>query len=313
MPLLLLLLLPLVSTSSPGVLQQPPGCLEPTPLLILVHSAPANRGLRHTLRETWASNRLGLVKTVFVVGHPKNKDLSDALRQEGEQHGDLLQGDFLDSYRNLTTKHLFALSWAALRCNFASWVLKTDDDQFVDTLHLPLLLSELKVPAGERLFLCQLLRRGPERDPGSKWFISEEEYPGSSYPPYCAGWAYLTNLPTINALLKAAPSLVQLWIDDLFVTGLVAATLDPPVQFYDWSYSFLNLHTHMKAAVLNGDFYTPELMVCGDVGETEIRHVWKKAEFCAKRNCYSLLYGDKEARKDFLPKKQIDNLSKEEL
>ena len=35
MPLLLLLLLPLVSTSPPGLLQQPSGCLEPTPLLIL--------------------------------------------------------------------------------------------------------------------------------------------------------------------------------------------------------------------------------------------------------------------------------------
>merc|ERR1711971_1417254 len=147
----------------------------------------------------------------------------------------------------------------------------------------------------------------------SKWYISEEEYPGSSYPHYCAGWAYLTTLPTIQALLKAAPSLPQLWIDDLFVTGLVADTLNPPVHFYDWSYSFLNHHTHMKDAVLTGDFYTPELMVRGDVGEAEIRHVWKKAEYCARRNCYSLLYGDTEARQGFMPRKQIESLSKEDL
>ena len=248
-----------------------------------------------------------------MVGHPENKKLTEALREEGEQQGDLLQGDFVDSYRNLTTKHLFALSWAALQCNTASWVLKTDDDQFVDTLHLPQLLRELRTSPDDQLFLCQILRRGPERDPGSKWYISEEEYPSSSYPPYCAGWAYLTTLPTIQALLKAAPSLTHLWIDDLFVTGLLASTLDPPVKFYDWSYSFLNFHTHMKAAVLTGDFYTPELMVCGDVGEAEIRHVWKKAEYCAKRNCYSLLYGDKEARKEFMPTKRIDISSKEEL
>ena len=311
----LLLLLPLVSTFSPVLLQQPEGCLEATPLLVLVHSSPANRGLRQTLRDTWARNRAGHIRTVFVVGDPTNNELTEALIEEGEQNGDLLQGDFVDSYRNLTTKHLLALSWAVLHCNIASWVLKTDDDQFVDTLHLPQLLDELRTSPEDLLFLCQILRRGPERDPMSKWYISEEEYPGSSYPPYCAGWAYLTTLPTIKALLKAAPSLPQLWIDDLYVTGLVAAALvDPPVQFYDWSYSFLNYHTHMKAAVLSGDFYTPELMVCGDVGEEEIRHVWKKAEFCARRNCYSLLYGDKDARKDFMPTtKQIERFSKEEL
>ena len=312
MILLALLLLLSEHTGSLNLVQEPALCSKTT-FLILVHSAPAHRALRQTLRDTWAQNRAGHVRTVFVVGHPDDSELTEALEKEGEEKGDLLQGDFYDSYRNLTTKHLLGLSWAAQHCADARWVLKTDDDQFVDMLHLPRLLHQLGVAPEDQLFLCQVLRRGPERDPMSKWYVSEREYPGSSYPPYCAGWAYLTTMTTIRALLKAATSLDQFWIDDLFVTGVVAATLVPPVHFYDWSYSFLNFHTQMKTAVLAGSFYTPELMVCGDVNEAEIRHVWRKAQKCFKKNCYSLLYEDKESREAFLPKRLRDKLSKLEL
>ena len=40
----------------------------------------------------------------------------------------------------------------------------------------------------------------------SKWFVTEEEYPDSAYPTYCAGWAYVTNVPTINRILEGGNS-----------------------------------------------------------------------------------------------------------
>ena len=48
--------------------------------------------------------------------------------------------------------------------------------------------------------------------------MSREEYPAPLYPDYCAGWAYLTTLPTVAALLAMATSTPQLWIDDLYVS-----------------------------------------------------------------------------------------------
>jgi len=42
--------------------------------------------------------------------------------------------------------------------------------------------------------------------------------------------------------------------------------------------------------------------VCGDVGEEEIRHVWRKAERCAATSCQELLYRDPATREDALPK-----------
>ena len=32
-----------------------------------------------------------------------------------------------------------------------------------------------------------LLNSSPNRDPGSKWYVSLEQWPGSVYPPYMAG------------------------------------------------------------------------------------------------------------------------------
>ena len=53
--------------------------------------------------------------------------------------------------------------------------------------------------------------------------MTEEEYPGSSYPPYCAGWAYVTNPATMAAVLQEANcgDHDYFWIDDVFVTGIV--------------------------------------------------------------------------------------------
>ncbi len=45
--------------------------------------------------------------------------------------------DILDSYRNLTLKHMLAYEWTIEHCPEVDFVLKVDDDTFVDTIHLP--------------------------------------------------------------------------------------------------------------------------------------------------------------------------------
>ena len=48
------------------------------------------------------------------------------------------------------------------------------------------------------------MRGGPVRDKASKWFVTAAEWPGAVYPAYCAGWAYVTSLATVRALLDWA-------------------------------------------------------------------------------------------------------------
>ena len=184
--------------------------------------------------------------------------------------------------------------------------------------------------AGDRWFLCQVLDRKPERERSSKWFVTEEEFGESAYPLYCGGWAYVTTVPTVSAVLAWSYSLPYLWIDDLHVTGVIPASKGG-VALHDWGYNFLNHHHHYRYGMVGvctsipylqcsrkelfeGSFFTPELMVCGDVTEKEIEVVFNKAEKCKKSGCYDLIYKDDNFDLTvFAPKHRTREVERSEL
>ena len=43
-----------------------------------------------------------------------------------------MQGGFRDTYRNLSYKNILGKLWASQFCAQAEFIVKTDDDQFVD-------------------------------------------------------------------------------------------------------------------------------------------------------------------------------------
>ena len=58
--------------------------------------------------------------------------LQRRLEEESRRHGDLVQGDFLDTYHNLSYKAVMGNLWVAEFCSQAQFVVKTDDDMYVD-------------------------------------------------------------------------------------------------------------------------------------------------------------------------------------
>lgn len=69
----------------------------------MVHSAPTNKQLRDTIRSTWGN--VNGFKTVFLLGQVVSKDLQRDIDSEANSYGDLVQGSFMDAYRNMTLKH----------------------------------------------------------------------------------------------------------------------------------------------------------------------------------------------------------------
>lgn len=61
--------------------------------------------------------------------------------EESRTHGDILQEDFVDSYMNLTIKSVMGLKWASTHCPQARFLMKTDDDMFIN---VPSLLTYLQ-------------------------------------------------------------------------------------------------------------------------------------------------------------------------
>lgn len=210
-------------------------------MLILVTSHAGDVDMRRKIREILPQEQLEEVKIqrLFLLALPpghnqhqdaKYKDVSmKQISDENEQFHDILMGDFTESYKSLTFKHLMGLDWAASFCPNAKFVLKQDDDTIVDYYQLRELLQRETHPGGGKHFNPQglwiygkILDKQPvERDHESKWFVSVNEYRHANYPAYVSGWAYVTTIPAIQDLMKASSVFNYLFVDDAFVTGII--------------------------------------------------------------------------------------------
>ena len=73
-------------------------------------------------------------KLIFLLGTTSTPDseLEQRIAEETALHGDLVREDFLDTYQNLTLKTLAGVKWAGQFCGQAEFVMKTDDDMYVN-------------------------------------------------------------------------------------------------------------------------------------------------------------------------------------
>ena len=68
----------------------------------------------------------------YYSGSKTDENMQKILEEENGKHNDLVQGDFLDTYHNLSYKAVMGYMWVAEFCSQADFVVKTDDDLFVD-------------------------------------------------------------------------------------------------------------------------------------------------------------------------------------
>lgn len=171
-------------------------CSLPLKLLIVVTSAVGNLEQRMAIRDTWGNHRdmaalySDSVKVVFMVGQDTddsfnvtryyiicNNDallyseicLQKIIAEESKKHNDIIQESFHDTYGNLTLKSCMLLKWVTSNCNSSKFVLKTDDDVFVN---VPKLLRTLKRFRKPEVLMGYLFEDPvPVREPEHKWYV----------------------------------------------------------------------------------------------------------------------------------------------
>jgi len=164
-------------------------------ILVYVHSGPTNYQRRVVIRETWATRTLFPdLRLVFMIGKSLDNNIMKAIEYENEIYRDIVQEDFIDSYKNLTYKGIMALKWISIYCSKTKYVLKVDDDIVVNTFTLTNHLKFLDKhnPNKQSTILCLLWQAmGVMRDSKSKWYLSREDFPLDKFPPYCSGSAFI--------------------------------------------------------------------------------------------------------------------------
>ncbi len=253
-----------------------------TYLLVQVHSHPSHQERRHAIRETWGRVTRNFdkpfhVSLIFILGVAIKPKDNEKVRKEANLYRDIILGNFTDTYNTLSTKSLFGLHWAETFCPEAKFILKTDDDVFLNISRLlPLLnksdLDSTQFIMGYRYDGAHVMRNG-------QWKVDVKLYPKSNFPPYCSGVAYVLSSNVLKRLLgsyRKLDSRFILQIEDVFITGILAnlsglSCIHNP-QFPNWitspSISSLRL------------FLMGELFGLHGVPYTSIYSIYKLTEDC---------------------------------
>lgn len=195
-------------------------------LLVLVHSHSKNFEKRQIIRKTWGQNNKNL-KTFFMTGFIEDPIIVEKLSEENTKYGDLVQGSFVEHYKNLTYKHIMVFKYAIYHCPQAEYILKTDDDVFVNTpLMTYFLQTGFLMSKSSKKIVCSLMVENPAIRKESKWKVSFEEYPEKFYPPHCSGFTILYSSYVLFELYKETQNTKYFWIDDAHVTGIIAQKLN---------------------------------------------------------------------------------------
>ncbi|KAL8157268.1 hypothetical protein AgCh_002101 [Apium graveolens] len=161
-------------------------------LFIGVFSTANNFKRRMAVRRTWmqyAAVRSGEVAVRFFVGLHKNQMVNKELWDEARTYGDIQLMPFVDYYSLITWKTI-AICIYGTQVVSAKYIMKTDDDAFVRVDEVVTSLNGLNVTRGVLYGLINSDSR-PHRSHDSKWYISPEEWPAETYPPWAHGPGYV--------------------------------------------------------------------------------------------------------------------------
>lgn len=188
--------------------------------VLVIFSRIDNVKARIALRKTWlkyVKSSSAFFRYTFVIGLSENTEKNKMILDESSLYHDIFQGDFLDNYHGLTNKTLFAFQAISQYCPKADFLVKTDDDVFINVINLQKRLSANTASLESTVVGACTKDRRPVRTSSSKYFVSREVYPFSLYPKYCSGTCYITSVSLVQKIRKISVNVPFYHLEDVYV------------------------------------------------------------------------------------------------
>lgn len=223
---------------------KPPAAMASGAAEALVDPMVGDSGWFRFLRDREQNSGEGLDAQAMLGLNKAERAVQRVLGREHGRYGDLIQCQARDTYNNLTLKSIAALEWTRHYCPWAKYLLKTDDDMFIDVRRLLRFIDKVETEeitkSGVNIprpleqvepsefysmdtdgfetpvasdFDIDLpptiwgrLAHGwrPIRKQNSKYYVSRSLYAGRVYPDFCTGPAYLMTRSAVIPLYEAA-------------------------------------------------------------------------------------------------------------
>ena len=216
------------------LVRRPTGlCKGPVALLVLILGAVDNVQMRMSHRETWANVTKvngGKIEFAFVHGRTLDKNAEISLAMESNVFDDIIQFDFIDSYRNLTMKTILSFRWTLKYCPQATFVVRTMDDVIINLFQLLSILEDA-VPPKLLYHGCGIV--GGDILHGGKYdFWSNVPFSprkATKYAPYISGTAITMTMDVIRMFYAQSCVSPIVWPDDGYL-GYLSLVLGIPLR-----------------------------------------------------------------------------------
>ncbi|XP_052061905.1 beta-1,3-galactosyltransferase 1-like [Mytilus californianus] len=156
-----------------------------------------------------------------------NSSLQHAIEQENLVFHDIIEGKFIDSYRNLTLKGVLGFKRISENCRNAEFVAKIDDDVIVNFFKLLRYFSFIKL---RRYLMCNKVKSNVfpiQRNASDKWNVFSDEFKRMIRYPYtsCLGPAVFISKDLIPIVYTTASMSQFFWIVDIYLFGILPSKI----------------------------------------------------------------------------------------
>ena len=159
--------------------------------------------------------------------------VGDELRKkiiaEADMYGDILLGDYVDTYFNLTFKTVSNLRWLSTFCDKThhDTLMLLDDDHRVNLSMVKRFLHNTpKSVKRQSVFGFVMTEDKPERSRIKKCFLSKREFPMNKFPPYPLGSSQFIGADVIDDMaIASAYTRYDYFPEDVFL-GVIGFKLE---------------------------------------------------------------------------------------
>ena len=160
------------------------------------------------------------IQVLFIVGQNQDKYIRGFVSQEANMYGDVMEGNFPDSFYSQTHKTHLALRIFVQKYTKAKYFVKTTDNSPLD---ISILLELLRKQTSKDFVLGRVRKRvNVIHDTCNALLqLSLRQFEDDVLPDYTTGPAYVLSALAARNILRSCPEIIQIvHLEDIYVTGI---------------------------------------------------------------------------------------------